>query len=181
MTQATELAAYRRPETDEYKPYYGQYIDVVPQDNILEILESQIDELQRVLEGIDESEAAKTHAPYTWTIKQVVGHMIDCERVFGYRALRFASGDAQPIPGFEQNDYVDNTDYDRATLADLTSELKCSRRAHAKFFRRIAPAAWDRQGTADGASISVRAIAYIMAGHLIHHLEIIRQRTAEKI
>lgn len=175
MNQANLIA---RPAKNEYAKYYGTYIDRVPDGNIIEQLDSQIAKFRNVLDRIDEDEASVLHEPYTWTIKQVVGHLIDVERVFGYRALRFASGDDRPILGMEQNPWVDNTDYETPTLAVLTDELEYSRRANLSFFKRLKQDGWDRKGAADGNEMTVRAVAYCLVGHIIHHLEIVKSRLA---
>ncbi len=168
----------RPPAKNEYAPYYGLYIARVPDGNIVSHFESQIGEFRAVLNAIDEFAANVLHGPYTWTIKQVVGHLIDAERVFGYRVLRFGSGDSRPIIGMEQNPWVDNTDYRTPRLAELVEEWEYSRRANLCFFRRLRPDAWDWKGTADGNEITVRALAYCLVGHIIHHLEIIKLRVA---
>ncbi|MHC5112124.1 MAG: DinB family protein [Planctomycetota bacterium] len=165
-----------RPAATEYAKYYGGYVDRVPNGDILELLEKQIAEFTDVLNAVPEEQAGVLHDPYTWTIKQVVGHMIDVEKVFGYRAHRFACGDLRPILGMEQNDFVDNLDYQMPLLSDMVIEMKCARRSNCHFLKRIPEAAWSQAGTADGNLISVRAIAYILVGHVIHHLEIIRKR-----
>lgn len=172
------MNATARPPKSEFAEYYGTYIARVPDGDIFTLLEAQIDEFAGVLGGVSESQAGVVHKPYSWTIKQVVGHMIDVERVFGYRAHRFACNDVRPILGMEQDDFVANLDYNIPSLTDLTVELKCSRRSNLYFLRRIPQVAWDRTGTADGNVISVRAIAYILVGHVIHHLEIIEKRIA---
>ena len=175
MDQQTIL----RPPTDgEYAEYFGLYIGRVPDGDIVQFLELQTGQFQEVLGSIDEQTASVLHAPYTWTIKQVVGHLIDVERVFGYRALRFASGDERPILGMEQDSWVAHTDYVTPTLAALTEELGYSRRANHCFFKRIEAEAWDRKGTADGNEMTVRALAYCLVGHVTHHLEIIKSRLA---
>ena len=165
-----------RPSTTEYAEYYGLYIDRVPNGDILELLENQIAEFTDVLSAVSEEQAGALHAPYTWTIKQVVGHLIDVEKVFGYRLHRFACNDLRPILGMEQNDFVNSLDYEAPLLSDMVVELKCSRRSNRYFLKRIPETAWSRMGTADGNVISVRASAYILVGHVIHHLEIIRKR-----
>ena len=162
----------------EYDEYYGRYIDRVPHGDIVELLENQIDEFAAVLGAVPEAQAGVLHDPYTWTIKQVVGHMIDVEKVFGYRAHRFACHDLRPILGMEQNDFVESLDYESALLSDMVVELKCSRRSNRYFLKRIPETAWSRTGTADGNVISVRACAFILVGHVIHHLEIIKKRLA---
>ncbi len=172
------VATVTRPATSEYADYYGRYIDRVADGDILQILEKQISELTDVLNSVSEQQSGVLHGSYTWTIKQVVGHLIDVEKVFGYRAHRFACNDLRPILGMEQNDFVDGLDYESPLLSDMVVELKCSRRSNCYFFKRIPDLAWSLTGTADGNVISVRAIAYILVGHMIHHLEIVRKRLA---
>jgi len=167
-----------RPDSSEFAEYYGPYIDRVPNGNIIEVMLAQIDEFSSALDGISKEQASVMHEPYTWTIKQVVGHLIDVEKVFGYRAHRFACNDLRPILGMEQNDFVDNLEYDLPLLSDMAIELKCTRRSNTLFLKRLPGEAWDRQGTADGNTVSVRAIAYILVGHVTHHLEIIKKRIA---
>ncbi len=167
-----------RPDSSEYAEYYGLYIDRVPNGNIMELMLDQIDEFSSVLGGISAEQACVIHEPYTWTIQQVVGHLIDVEKVFGYRGHRFACNDLRPILGMEQNEYVDNLDYELPRLDDMAIELKCTRRSNSLFFKRLPAEAWDRQGTVDGNIVSVRAIAYILVGHVTHHLEIIKKRIA---
>lgn len=178
MEKPSVTVTTTRPAKTEYAEYYGRYIKRVPDGDILQLLEDQIEEFTAVLGAIPEDRATILHNPYTWTIKQVTGHMIDVEKVFGYRAHRFACNDLRPIRGMEQDDFVENLDYDATRLSDLTIELKCARRSNLLFLRRIPQSAWDRIGTADGNVISVRAIAYTLAGHITHHLEIIRNRLA---
>jgi hypothetical protein len=167
-----------RPDLSEFAEYFGLYIDRVPQGNITDMMLGQIDEFKHVLGGISDEQASVIHEPYSWTIKQVVGHLIDVEKVFGYRGHRFACNDLRPILGMEQNDFVENLDYDLSRLSDMAIELQCTRRSNTLFFKRLPAKAWDRQGAADGNAISVRAIAYILVGHVTHHLEIIKQRVA---
>lgn len=164
------------PATDEHHEYYGTYIRLVPQGDLIEILEKQIADFRKVLDSVSDNDASRLHAPYTWTIKQVIGHLIDCERIFGNRMHRFASGDDQPLPGMDQNPYVANNDYDSPTLGTLVDELEYCRRANVLLLRRIKPESWSYRGNADGNPISVRAIAYILAGHITYHLEIVRKR-----
>ena len=167
-----------RPKAQEYAPYYGRYIDLVSDGDILDLLEQQIVEFGGVLDAIPEEQAKVLHGSYTWTITQVVGHLIDVEKVFGYRAHRFACNDLRPILGMEQNEFVDNLEYRAPLLSDMVVELKCTRRSNLLFLKRIADDAWSRTGTADGNTMSVRAIAYVLVGHITHHLEIIKRRIA---
>ena len=165
-----------RPAETEYAEYYSGYVSRVPDGDIVDILDSQVVEFRGVLDAIAEPDACVLHEPYTWTIKQVAGHMIDTERVFAYRALRWASGDSTPIPGFEQNEWVDATDWESPALSQLVDELESCRRANVSMFRRLKPEAWEGRGTADGKEMTTRAAAYCLAGHIIHHTEIIRKR-----
>ena len=168
----------RRPEPNEHAEYFGLYISHVPEGDIREFLKTQISEFRSVLDAIAEGDACILHEPYTWTIKQVVGHLIDVERVFGYRALRFGCGDLRPIHGMEQNEWVDHTDYETPTLRQLNEELELSRRANIMFFDRLKPEAWDNRAEADGNIMSVRALAYCIVGHVTYHLKIIESRLA---
>lgn len=169
-------AELKRPELTEHLEYFSLYIDRVPDGPIVDLMESQISNFRDVLDPIDESSANVLHAPYTWTIKQVVGHLIDVERVFAYRALRFASNDLRPILGMEQNDWVDNTDYESPSLRLLCDELEACRRANLFLFKRLKPDCWDLGGKADGNHMTVRAAAYCLVGHITHHLDIIKSR-----
>ena len=126
-----------RPEQSEYAPSYHAYISLVPPGDILAQLETQLAETLSLLSGLTESEAEKHHAPYTWSIKDVVGHLIDSERIFGYRALRFARKDATELPSFEENDYAVQARSDARALADLLQEFAHVRRAHLYFFRSL--------------------------------------------
>ncbi len=168
-----------RPQSGEYADYYHGYIQRVPEGNIVQILQDQLGPIDKGLSQIDETQASQLHEPYTWTIKQVVGHLIDAERVFAYRALRFASADSQPIPGMDQNEWVDNNDYENPTLKSLKDELLTIRQGNVLMFGRFAAECWDRTGTVEGNPMSVRALAFCMAGHVPHHLEIIKSRISD--
>ena len=119
------------------------------------------------------------HDPYTWTIRQVIGHLIDAERVFAYRALRFAMGDATPLPGFDQDAYVAAADYSQVPLQNLAEEMFMLRQANLGMFLRFSDKGWASSGEADGKSMSVRALAYVMVGHVRHHLRIIEKRVTQ--
>jgi hypothetical protein len=165
-----------RPVPTDFAPYYGKYLNLVPEDDILPALGSQLDDVLPVLRAIPEAIGNVRHPPYTWSIKEVVGHLIDCERVFGYRALRFARGDTTPLPGFEENDYAREGDFDRIQLSDLVSEFEALRRSHVGLYRNLPAAAWDRAGEANGNRVTVRALAFILVGHVRHHMAIVRKR-----
>ena len=165
-----------RPPASEYAPYYGKYIDLVPAQEILAQLKSQRDETVAFLRSIPESQAGVLHEPYTWTIRQVVGHLTDGERVFGYRALRIARGDATPLPGFDENAYAAAAESDGVSLAGLVDEFEAVRRANLLLFQHLPVEAWNRRGVASGQSLTVRALAYAIVGHARHHLAIVRKR-----
>ena len=165
-----------RPDSTEYAPYYASYISQVPEDDIISAMKSGAASTLAFLAGVPESAACVCHPPYTWTIKQVVGHLIDSERVFGYRALRFARGDSTPVPGFDENTYALAARHDHVPLESLTSEFGNLRRSHIAFFEHLPEEAWLRRGTANNTEVSVRALAYILVGHERHHAAILRKR-----
>lgn len=165
-----------RPAPGDHAPYYGKYLDLVPEDDIVSVLAAQLDEFLALLRTIREATGDVLHPPYTWTVKEVVGHLNDCERIMGYRALRFARGDATPLPGFEENDYARTGEFGRVRLADLASEFEIIRQSHLWLFRNLPAAAWDRAGEANGNRVTVRALAFILAGHVRHHAAILRRR-----
>ena len=164
------------PTAAEYAPYYQKYMSLVPDDDIVAALEAQLGELLTLLRPVAEAQAVVLHPPYTWTVKEVVGHLNDTERVFGYRALRFARGDRTPLPGFEENDYAREGQFNRIPLASLLSEFEGLRRSHVWLFRSLPEAAWTRGGEANANPVTVRALAYIMVGHVRHHTAILRKR-----
>ncbi len=168
--------AIARPRDDEYGPYYAGYIARVPQGDVRELLAEQVAATLRLIASIGEERGAYRYAPGKWSIKEVLGHLIDVERIMGYRALRIARGDPTPLPGFEQDDYVRQGGFDRRTLRDLGAEFDAVRQATLHLFRHLDEDALGRRGTADGVSITPRALAYIIAGHELHHVEILRAR-----
>jgi uncharacterized damage-inducible protein DinB len=165
-----------RPEPGEYAAAYETYIRLVPEGDILTHLEQQIEDSLGLLRDVAESEAERRHAPYTWSIKEVLGHLIDSERIFGIRALRFARQDRAELPGFDENEYVQRARFDARTLGSLAQEFELVRRSHLLFFRGLDGEAWLRSGVANGQSVTVRALAYIIAGHERHHAAILRKR-----
>jgi hypothetical protein len=175
-TAAAVKASETRPAKSEYLPYYERYVALVPDGDVISTLTTQLTETQSLLRVLPASVATYRYAPDKWSVNEVVGHMIDSERIFTGRALRFARNDATPIPGFEQDDYVRNATFDAYPLADLASELETVRQSTIFFFKHIDEQAWTRRGVANNAEVSVRAIAYIIAGHEMHHREILRTR-----
>lgn len=165
-----------RPAPDEYAPYYAAYINKVPSQELLHWLSRQIEEICALLAGISEAKANAAYAPGKWSLKQVVGHMSDTERIMAYRALRIARGDTTPLPGFEQDDYVRAAGFDARSLADLVSEFRSVRSATLPLLASFDAATLERRGTANNMAVSVRALAYIIAGHAQHHADILRTR-----
>lgn len=165
-----------RPVAGEFLPYYGTYIDRVPDGDIVETLGRQIVDTLALIKSVPESSGDKRYAPEKWSIREVVGHVIDAERIFTYRALRFARADETPVPGFDENAYVKNAPFSKVSLADLADELDHVRRASVHFFGNLDSDAFTRRGAANGAEISVRALAFIMAGHESHHMNVLRTR-----
>jgi hypothetical protein len=164
------------PEATEYAPYYGRYVSLVPEGDILETLTRQLDSTLSLLGGIDEEKAAWRYAADKWSIKELVGHIIDTERIFAYRALRFARNDRTELSGFEQDDYARYAGFDRRSLRDIVQEFEFVRRANLLMLNHLDNEAWQRRGVASGGEVSVRALAFIMAGHEQHHMQILRTR-----
>jgi uncharacterized damage-inducible protein DinB len=161
-----------RPEPGEYAPYYDRYISLVSGTDILGTLESQRRQMLLLLSGRDESDADLRFAPEKWTVREVLGHVCDTERIFAYRALRIARADRTAIEGFEQDDYARNAPA-RMPLSELIEDYIAVRRATLTLFRNLDEQAWTRRGIANNNEVSVRALAYITAGHELHHRRIL--------
>lgn len=166
----------RRPEASEYAPYYDKYVALVPTGDVIETLRRQSADTLALLRSIPEDKAGARYAPGKWSVKELVGHVIDTERIFTYRALRFARGDRTSLHGFDQDPYVLAADFDTRTLADLGEEFAHVRAASLSLFQSLNEAAWQRGGTASDNEVSVRALAYITAGHEAHHIQVLRER-----
>ncbi|HEY1952115.1 MAG TPA: DinB family protein [Gemmatimonadaceae bacterium] len=175
-TASLATAGAVRPAKSEYLPYYERYIALVPDGDVVVTLAAQMSETQALLHGLPSSVATYRYAPDKWSVNQVIGHLIDSERNFAFRALRFARNDPAPIPGFEQDDYVRNAAFDAYPLGELAAELDAVRQSTLLMFRHIDDAAWTRRGIANNAEVSVRALAYIIAGHELHHRDILLAR-----
>lgn len=173
---ATPKAGITRPTSSEYAPYYERYVSMVPEGDIVATLAQQLESTLALLRSIDESQANKSYAPDKWSIKELVGHLIDSERIFAYRALRFARNDQTPLSGFEQDDYVDAAKFDARQLADLASEFEHVREGNISLFQSLSSEELSRHGAANEVDVSVRALAYIMAGHETHHMQILKTR-----
>ena len=164
-----------RPEPSEYFEYYDRYVSRVPAGDIVEFLADQLDSVMANLGNVDEEQAGFRYEPEKWSIKEVLGHITDVERVFAYRCLAFARGDQSEFPSFEQDDYVAGTDFNSRTLGDLLDEFRLLRASNIVLFRSFNDEEEVRTGTASGYRFTTRAVPYIMAGHVDHHLEILRE------
>ncbi len=165
-----------RPQASEYAPYYEKYVALVPDGELAETLEDQLKETKSLLGSLSEKEANFRYAEGKWSIKEVLGHISDQERVFGYRLLRIARGDQTPLAGFEHNEYVKMGNFSARPLAELLDEFTAVRQASIALLRSLDTAAWLRQGVANQQEISVRALAFILPGHARHHRQILQER-----
>lgn len=171
-----QRAAPSRPVSGEYAPYYGAYVAVVPEGDIVDILEAQVGEMSGLLAGRSDRDGEFRYAPGKWSVKEVLGHVMDIERVEAYRVLRISRKDKTPLPGVEQDDYVRYGPYARCRLADLVEEFTHLRRTSVAMLRALDEKAWLRRGVANNHEVSVRALAYVMAGHARHHMRILEQK-----
>src|SRR5713101_2659631 len=164
------------PLESEYAPYYQSYIARVTEDEILPVLRSQLEALDVLLGGVGPERETYAYAEGKWSIRELIGHLIDAERVFGYRAFCIARGESRNLPGFDENEYMLRAPYNQIDLEDLLSELRLARLSNIAMLRNLDDEAWMRIGTANDNQISVRALAFIMAGHVRHHMGVLRER-----
>ena len=165
------------PDPDEYAPFYADYVRrAALRVDLYAALSLQIDELHGPLDSLTDSQARFRPAPPEWSIKEVIGHVNDVERVFSYRLLRVSRGDETPLPGFEQDDYVRAAGFDNSTLLDLIGEFAFLRRANILAIRQMTEEALSCRGTASGHSISARALVYMLVGHVDHHMDSLQEK-----
>lgn len=165
-----------RPAATETAPYYFRYIDLVPEGDIVPLLERQLAETGTFLSDISEEQSMHSYAPGKWTIRQLLNHVSDTERVFVYRALWFARGFPDPLPGFDQDIGVAGGEPNNVTWANHVEEFRAVRLATLAFLMNLPEAAWSRTGVASDNPFTVRALAYIIAGHTAHHMGVIKER-----
>lgn len=165
-----------RPAPSEYFPYFSRYIDLVPDGDLLAMMRSQLAGTLDLVRGIGEADGGHRYGPDKWSIRQVLGHLTDTERVLAYRALHMARREPAPLPSVDFDQLVESADFDARTLADLAGEMEHVRLATIDLFRPMREEVLDRRGVASGAESSVRALAWIIAGHEIHHARIITER-----
>ena len=165
-----------RPASSEHAPFYERYVALVPGTDVLGMLERQMGELRRLAAGLDAAREELRYAPGKWSVREVLGHVRDGEREFAHRAFRFSRADSTPLPGFDENHFVASAAFDRRPVAAIVEELTLLRAANLAMLRELPEEAWGRAGTASGASVTVRALAFILAGHMQHHLGVLRER-----
>lgn len=165
-----------RPPAEEYPPYFETYISKVPEDDILAVFAAQDGELDAVFAALPPAAGHFRYAPGKWSLNTLLGHLVDTERIMAYRALCFARGEEGNLPSFDENVYADGANFEERTLADLLEELHLVRASNLFLFRHLAAGDWLKIGSANQRRTSVRALAFMMAGHLRHHLGIVRER-----
>lgn len=165
------------PDPSEYAPHFQRYIDqTTGADDVLSAMETQVAELRALVGGLDAAKAGYRYADGKWSIREVIGHLADGERVFGYRGMCIARGETQSLPGFDENLYGENSPAGARTLADILDEFSELRSSNLRMFRALTPEAWKRIGTANDKEISTRAIAYVILGHTRHHIKVLTER-----
>jgi hypothetical protein len=164
-----------KPDSSEYPDDVAEYVSLVRHSNIVTGLLAQADDTMSLLHTVSAAQSLERYSPGKWSIRDVIGHLIDTERIFTYRALRIARGDQTPLRGYEQDDYVRTAGADRRTWGSLKEEFELLRRATVAFYASLEPEAWLRIGTANDRQISVRALAWVTAGHELHHDRVLRQ------
>jgi DinB family protein len=165
-----------KPDSNEYPSYFEKYISLVPDGEIVVTLNKQIEGTLSLIRGLSEPQGDLRYAPGKWSVREVIGHLIDAERIFGYRAMRFARNDATPLPGFDEDAFVANAGFGARSLADLADEFEYTRKSNVYLFKNLDGDASLRRGLSNNNELSVRAIAYIIAGHELHHAGILRTR-----
>lgn len=165
-----------RPEPEEAAPFYHGYIDRVPGENIGQQLTEQLDRVELRFRGVDETTGLFRYAPGKWSVKEILGHLTDAERIFAYRLLRIARADTTPLPGFDENAFVPPAAFDDRSVNSLVKEYRAVRLSTIALIDGLPSDAWSRKGQASGRTISTRALAYILVGHVSHHLGVLEER-----
>jgi uncharacterized damage-inducible protein DinB len=165
-----------KPAETEYASYYGRYVALVADPDIVAALDHQLKSTRTLLDTISEEKAGHRYEPGKWSIKQLVGHIADTERIFAHRALRFARNDRTELPGFDENAYAANANFGDLPLSSVVEEYATVRQASIVLFKHLEKDAWNRRGIANKNEVSVRAIAFLIAGHELHHIGILKTR-----
>ncbi len=165
-----------RPGENEYAPFYAGYVARVPETDILQALREQPKELSRVAGSVSKEKEGFRYGDEKWSVREIFGHLVDAERFFGHRAFCVSRADANPLPGFDEKLYVSGSNYDSRPLAELVKDFSLLREANTRLLESLDASAWPREGVANGARITVRALAYVMTGHVRHHLAVLKER-----
>ncbi|WP_147532819.1 DinB family protein [Bacillus marasmi] len=163
-------------DSTEYGPYFATYVKRVPEGEIIEILSSQLKETLKLIQGLNEDQAMYRYQVGKWSVKEVIGHMTDTERIMAYRLMSIARGETASLPGFDEQSYVEHANFDQITLNELGENFKTVRESTIQLLKTLPESAWHNSGSANGTQVTVRALAYIIAGHEIHHRSIINER-----
>jgi uncharacterized damage-inducible protein DinB len=166
----------QKPAVTEYPTFFATYIERVASDNLLQELEDNSKQTIAILEGLTEKQASFRYAPGKWSLKEVIGHMVDTERIMSYRALRIARGDATPLPGFDEKTYVSHSEFSERSLESLLHSFSIVRQATLNLLEQFPADAWLRVGVVSNNEITVRALGFIIAGHELHHRDVIIER-----
>ncbi|PEK09190.1 DinB family protein [Bacillus toyonensis] len=166
----------KRPGTNEYNPYYSTYIKLVPDGDIIHILEQQMKETNLLLKDISDSEGHFRYVPNKWSIKEVIGHIADTERIMAYRLVSIARGETAELPGYNDDMYVLRAAFDKQSMQDLLTNLTVVRQSTVHLLKSLDTDAWLQRGIANNSEVTVRALANIIAGHELHHRQIIKVR-----
>jgi hypothetical protein len=165
-----------RPAEHEFAPFYAGYVSLVPEDDILGVLAEQVDVVRGLARSVPAERETYRYAPDKWTIRQVIGHITDGERVFGHRAFCIARGEQASLPGFDEQAYMAEANYESRPLAELIADFAALRGVNLSLLRSLPPEAWRRRGMANGVPVTVLALAYMLAGHVRHHLGVLSDR-----
>ena len=165
-----------KPQKDEYPEFFARYVALVPEDDVVSALVAQGDATAAVLSSITEEKAAFRYAPDKWSIKQLVNHMADAERIFNYRTVSIARGDTRPLLGFDEQAFAAAAESDRRAFREIADEVNVVRKATIALFKSLSDTAWKRVGIANDSRMSVRALAFVTLGHERHHLKVLREK-----
>lgn len=171
-----EAAAIGKPATSEYGAYFGRYIGLVTDPDILQTLEGQLKSTSALLQTISDEKGNHRYEPGKWSVKELIGHIADSERVFAYRALRFARNDATELPGFDQDIFAAHANYAKMPMSEIVRDYTAVRHATLSLFKCLDNESWSRRGIANKNEMTVRALAFTIAGHELHHIAILNSR-----
>jgi hypothetical protein len=165
-----------RPKENDFAPYYKHYVDQIEGDDIIWVLRNQVDEFHELLGGIPEEKKLYTYAPGKWTMAELLGHIVDSERIFAFRALWFARNDHNPLPGYSQDNFIKESNFNSRTINNLMQEWLYLRKSNIILFENFGDAALSRRGVSNNKEVTVLALMYIMAGHLNHHMAVLKEK-----